>query len=92
MSAERLLDRLESVSETDPGLMKSANLSHHLIGALDSINDAHTKVEEIRHTPTETVDAIRSDIKAGIMDAYHKEQISALYVECLFRLFKLEAA
>ena len=90
MIAERILDRLESVSETGPGLMKSANLSHHLIGALDSINDAHTKIEGIRNTLK--VDAIRSDIKAGIMDAYHKEQISALYVECLFRLFKLEAA
>jgi len=70
--------------------MKSANLSHHLIGALDSINDAHTKVEEIRHTLTEKVDAIRSDVKRGIMEAHNSGQISALHVECLFRLFKLE--
>ncbi len=90
MSAERLLDRLESVRETDPGLMKSANLSHHLIGALDSINDAHTKIEGIRNTLK--VDAIRSDVKRGIMEAYNSGQISALHVECLFRLFNLEAA
>ena len=71
--------------------MRSANLSHHLINALDEIDSAHSKIEEIRNALSEKVDAIRSEVKGGIMDAYGREQISALHVECLFQLFKLES-
>ena len=68
----------------------STNLGHHLIDALDEINSAHSKIKKLRNGLSVSVDNIRSDIKVGIMNAYHNDQISPLHVECLLQLFKLE--
>ena len=70
--------------------MNRPNFNHHLINAIDEIDSSLSTIEEIKKSLIDKVDVIRSDIKAGIMEAYSKEQISALHVECLFQIFKLE--
>lgn len=44
--------------------MRSADISYHLINALDKADSAHSKIKEIRSLLTEKVNAIRGDIKA----------------------------
>ena len=62
----------------------SENFNHHLIHALDKIDSSQSKTEEIEETLIEDIDAIRSNIKTGIMDAYNKGWISALHVKGIF--------
>lgn len=66
------------------------HIGHHLVDALDEINSANSKIEKIRNELSVSVNTIRSDLKTEIMDACNNDQISALHVECLFQLFRLE--